>query len=73
MIFTEKIAQMNLRTHEQAVPALEQAPLLQPGGDSAAAPAAVGAAADAWRSATDYHLRSIGRVQRLWEVRLRGE
>lgn len=64
---------MNCRTHEQAVPELEQAPLLQPGGAVAAAPAAVGAATDAWRSATDYHLRSIGRVQRLWEVGFSGE
>lgn len=54
----------------QAVPELERAPLLLAGGkDAAAPPAAVAAAADAWRSADDYYLRSIGRIQRLWEVR----
>ena len=33
-------------------------------------PSAVAVAADAWRSADNYYLRSIGRIQRLWEVRV---
>jgi hypothetical protein len=54
----------------QAVPDLERAPLLLGAGDAGAVPpAAVAVAADAWRSADHYYLRSIGRIQRLWEVR----
>lgn len=54
----------------QAVPDLERAPLLLGSGDDGAVPpAAVAAAADAWHSADSYYLRSIGRIQRLWEVR----
>ena len=53
----------------QAVPALDRAPLLLAvGGGTAVPPAALAAAADAWRSADQYYLRSIGRIQRLWEV-----
>jgi hypothetical protein len=53
----------------QAVPELERAPLLLGAGDAGAVPpAAVSVAADAWRSADHYYLRSIGRIQRLREV-----
>lgn len=54
----------------QAVPSLERASLLaaESGSNAATSPAAVGAAADAWRCASGYYLRSIGRIQRLWEV-----
>ena len=53
----------------QVVPDLEREPLLLGAGDDGAVPpAAVVAAADAWRAADSYYLRSIGRIQRLWEV-----
>ena len=47
--------------------------MLQPGGGpdggaDAAGPAAITAAGEAWRAAADYYLRSISRVQHLWEV-----